>query len=208
MVSPCENYEKNSCFAGIDFSKFLAKKYNLAAPVVFEKFGTSKLFIDSEEVEFVMPRKEYYDNNSRNPDTEIGSLEQDALRRDFTVNALFLEIKNFDILDLTKKGVEDIKNGIIRVTDEKNAEVIFSQDPLRILRAIRQSLQLGFKIEEKTYSAMRQNSERISIVSPERIRDEINKILIEEAPSKSFLMMDDIGILENILPEISKLKNL
>jgi putative nucleotidyltransferase with HDIG domain len=195
-------------FSGINFSKILAKKYSLHDPVVFERFGTSKLFIDSEEVEFVMPRKEYYEFDSRNPDTTLGSLEEDALRRDFTINALFLRLSDMTILDFTSKGIKDIKNKTIRVTDLKNAEIIFRQDPLRILRAIRQSLQLGFSIETITYDAMKTSAKRIDIVSPERIRDELNKIIIEQAPSKAFLMMDDINLLQEILPEVARLKNL
>lgn len=199
---------ENGQFAGINFSKILAKEYNLHAPVIFERFGTSKLFIDNEEVEFVMPRKEYYKDNSRNPDTDIGSLEQDALRRDFTVNALFLSLSSKTILDFTSNGIKDIKNKILRVTDSNNSDVIFKEDPLRILRAVRQSLQLGFTIETGTYTAMKSAVKRINIVSPERIRNELNKIIIERTPSRAFFMMDDIGLLEIILPEFSKLKNL
>jgi tRNA nucleotidyltransferase/poly(A) polymerase len=195
-------------FSGINFSKILAKKYSLHDPVVFERFGTSKLFIDNEEVEFVMPRKEYYEFDSRNPDTALGSLEEDALRRDFTINALFLRLSDMTILDFTSKGIKDIKNKTIRVTDPKNAEIIFRQDPLRILRAVRQSLQLGFSIEAITYDAMKTSAKRIDIVSSERIRDELNKIIIEQTPSKAFLMMDDINLLQEILPEVARLKNL
>ncbi|MDR2812080.1 MAG: CCA tRNA nucleotidyltransferase [Endomicrobium sp.] len=195
-------------FSGINFSKILAKKYNLPNPVIFERFGTSKLFIDSEEVEFVMPRKEYYEFDSRNPDTTLGSLEEDALRRDFTINALFLRLSDMTILDFTSKGIKDIKTKTIRVTDPKNAEIIFRQDPLRILRAVRQSLQLGFSIETITHDAMKTSTKCIDIVSPERIRDELNKIIIEYTPSKAFSMMDDINLLQEILPEVARLKNL
>ncbi|MDR1474568.1 MAG: CCA tRNA nucleotidyltransferase [Endomicrobium sp.] len=194
--------------SGINFSRILAKKYNLHEHVVFERFGTSKLFIDNEEVEFVMPRKEYYESYSRNPDTSLGSLEQDALRRDFTINALFFRLSDMTILDFTSKGLDDIKNKTIRVTDPSNAKIIFNQDPLRILRAVRQSLQLGFSIEPVTYEAMKASAKRIEIVSPERIRDELNKILTESNSSKAFLMMDDINLLQKILPEVARLKNL
>jgi tRNA nucleotidyltransferase/poly(A) polymerase len=195
-------------FPGINFSKILAKKYNLHNPVVFEKFGTSKLFIDSEEVEFVMPRKEYYEFNSRNPNTTLNNLKGDALRRDFTINALFLRLNDMTILDFTSKGIKDIKNKTIRVTDPKNADIIFKQDPLRTLRAVRQSLQLGFSIETVTYNAMKTSAKRINIISPERIRDELNKIITEQTPSKAFLMMNDINLLQEILPEVARLKNL
>ncbi|MDR0723967.1 MAG: CCA tRNA nucleotidyltransferase [Endomicrobium sp.] len=194
-------------FAGINFSKILSKKYNLSSPVVFEKFGTAKLFIDDQEVEFVMPRKEYYNLESRNPDTEVTSLQQDALRRDFTINALFLKLGNNRVLDFTTNGISDIEKRIIRVADTQNAHIIFNQDPLRILRAVRQHLQLGFAIDKSTYNAMKLSAKRIKIVSFERIRDEIDKILIEENPSEAFLMRDDLGILQEILPEVAVLKN-
>ncbi|MDR2437548.1 MAG: CCA tRNA nucleotidyltransferase [Endomicrobium sp.] len=195
-------------FAGINFSKILAKKYNIHQPIVFERFGTSKLFIDNEEVEFIMPRKEYYAPDSRNPDTTLGSLKQDALRRDFTINTLFLRLSDTTILDFTSNGIKDIKNKIIRVADQKNAELIFKQDPLRILRAVRQSLQLGFNIEPVTYNAMKLSAKCIEIVSPERIRDEINKILVEPNQSNAFLMMDDVYLLQEIFPELARLKSL
>ncbi|MDR1695981.1 MAG: CCA tRNA nucleotidyltransferase [Endomicrobium sp.] len=194
--------------AGINFSRQIAAKFDLGEPVVFERFGTAKLFIDGEEVEFVMPRKEYYDSSSRNPDTEIGTLGQDALRRDFTVNALFLSLNDMRVLDFTSKGLKDIEDKIIRIADPSNSAVIFNQDPLRILRAVRQSLQLGFSIETETYKEMKVSPERIKIVSPERVRDEINKILAEKKPSEAFKMLDDIDLLGEILPEISRLKNL
>ena len=193
--------------AGIKFSKLVAKTLNIHPPVTFEKFATSKLLIDDKEIEFIMPRKEYYDKNSRNPKTEIGTLQQDALRRDFTVNSLFLRLNDFSLLDLTGMGLKDIKNKIIRVTDESASDIIFEQDPLRILRAVRQSFQLDFKIEKKTYQSMKNKAERINIVSGERIRDEINKILLLKKPSSAFLMLDDIGMLDIILPELKKTRN-
>ncbi|MDR3274553.1 MAG: CCA tRNA nucleotidyltransferase [Endomicrobium sp.] len=207
MVSNKLN-DKDGRSAGINFSKLLTTKYKLHNPVTFTKFGTSKLFIDNEEVEFVMPRKEYYSKYSRNPHTQLASLEQDALRRDFTINALFLRLTDMKILDLTFHGIDDIKNKIIRVADTQNAEIIFKQDPLRIFRAVRQSLQLGFTIEPKTYAAMKISVPRINIVSNERIRNEINKILIEKKPSKAFKMMDEINILIKILPELARLNTL
>ena len=190
--------------AGIEFSKLVAKKLKIHPPIIFEKFATSKLLIDGKEIEFIMPRKEYYDINSRNPKTEIGTLEQDCLRRDFTVNSLFLRLNDFKLLDLTGKGLKDIKNKTIRVTDELASDIIFSQDPLRILRAVRQSFQLNFSIEKKTYQSMKNNSNRIAIISQERIRDEINKILLLNKPSKAFKMLDNIGLLKIMLAELKK----
>lgn len=193
--------------AGIKFAKLLSEKLNIHPPVVFEKFGTAKLVIDGKEIEFIMPRKEYYNDNSRNPDTKIGTLEQDALRRDFTVNAVFLRLNDMKILDLCNKGLEDIKNKIIRVTDEESSDLIFEQDPLRILRAVRQSFQLKFKIERKTYQSMINKAGRITIVSGERIRDEINKMLLFNVPSRAFMMLDDINVLKIIFPELKDTQN-
>ena len=193
--------------AGIEFSKLVSKVLNIHPPVTFDKFATSKLMMDGKEIEFIMPRKEYYEKNSRNPQTEKGTLEQDALRRDFTVNALFLRLNDFELLDLTKKGIEDIKNKIIRVTDESASDIIFEQDPLRILRAVRQSFQLNFRIESKTYQSMKNNVGRIKIVSGERIGEEINKILLLEKPSKAFNMLDDIGLLDILFPELKQTQN-
>ena len=193
--------------AGIEFSKLVADKLNIHPPVTFEKFATSKLLIENKEIEFIMPRKEYYDKNSRNPQTKIGTLEQDALRRDFTVNALFLRLNDFELLDLTQNGLKDIENKIIRVTDESASDIIFEQDPLRILRAVRQSFQLNFTIEQKTYQSMKNKVCRITIVSGERIAEEINKMLLLDKPSKAFKMLDDIGLLNILLPELKQTQN-
>ena len=190
--------------AGIEFSKLVANKLNIHPPITFEKFATSKLFVDDKEIEFIMPRKEYYTENSRNPETEIGTLEQDALRRDFTINALFLRLNDFKLLDLTKKGIADINAKIIRVTDEAASDIIFEQDPLRILRAVRQSFQLNFSIEPKTYQSMKNKVERIKIVSGERIAEEINKILLLKKPSAVFNMLDDIGLINILFPELKQ----
>ncbi len=194
--------------AGIKFAVLLSQKLNIHPPVVFEKFATAKLMIDNHEIEFIMPRKEYYEKNSRNPGTAKATLEQDALRRDFTVNALFLRLNDMKLLDLTGNGLKDIKKKIIRVTDETASDLIFEQDPLRILRAVRQSLQLGFSIDDKTYKSMKKKARRIKIVSPERIRDEINKILMFDKPSKAFFMFDKINLLSEIFPELKELQNI
>jgi tRNA nucleotidyltransferase/poly(A) polymerase len=205
MVEPKNQNEKD---AGMRLAQIISKKYKTIEPVLFKRFGTAKLLIDGEDVEFVMPRKEYYSDDSRNPDTELGSIEQDALRRDFTINALFLRLSDMQVLDLTKKGLDDIKDKIIRVADPFAAEFIFAQDPLRILRGIRQSLQLGFDIEEKTFKAMRSTADRISIVSPERIKDEINKILVCPQAPQGFKLLDEISLLKIIFPELKRLQNL
>ncbi|MDR2708851.1 MAG: CCA tRNA nucleotidyltransferase [Elusimicrobiota bacterium] len=189
---------------GIFLAQYLHKKYPSSSLVVFEKFGTAKLLIDEKEIEFVMPRKEVYTNQSRNPHTTLGTIKQDAIRRDFTVNALFLKISDGEILDLTKMGIEDIKNKILRVTDPENAEFIFNQDPLRILRAIRFSGQLDFPIEPHTFTALSKTVQRISIVSPERIRDEIIKILLCQKPAKLFETLNKLNLIEIIFKRFNR----
>lgn len=193
---------------GIKFAVLLSQKLKIHPPVIFEKFATAKLIIDNQEIEFIMPRQEYYDKNSRNPRTEKGTLEQDVLRRDFTVNALFLRLNDMALLDLTGRGFNDIRDKVIRVTDETASDLIFEQDPLRILRAVRQSFQLGFKIEKNTYLSMSKKADRITIISPERIRDEINKILVFEKPSEAFYMLDDIKLLGIIFPELKEMQKI
>ena len=117
-------------------------------------------------------------------------------------------MNDFTLLDLTKKGIDDIKDKIIRVTDEMASDIIFEQDPLRILRAVRQSFQLNFSIESKTYQSMKNKAERIKIVSGERIAEEINKILLLEKPSKAIEMLDDIGLLNILFPELKQTQNI
>jgi tRNA nucleotidyltransferase/poly(A) polymerase len=186
----------------INFSNLIVNKYNLKSPLIFKNFGTSKILIDNKIIELTMPRKEYYKCNSRNPITKFASIKQDAFRRDFTINSLFIRLKDMKILDFTSYGINDIKNKIIRVSNPSNAEKIFNQDPLRILRAIRLSSELNFIIEPITYNAMKKTIKRIKIVSQERIKDELNKILINKTPSKAFMLMKEINLLYKILPEI------
>ena len=199
--------DKNGAITpGIEFAKLLAQKYALNELEVFEKFGTARLVIDGEPVEFIMPRKEYYMDNSRKPETEIGSLKQDAMRRDFTINALFLRLnqnqpESLEILDLTESGIADLKNKIIRVTDTSNADVIFTQDPLRILRAVRQSMQFDFEIGPLTKVAMTRAAKTIRKISTERIREELETILAGDKPSCAFRTLDEINLLHEILPE-------
>ena len=194
---------------GIDLAKLVATKYSLEQPTIFEQFGTAQLIIDGELIEFAMPRKESYTDNSRKPATEIGSLRQDAMRRDFTINSLFLLLNNsaMELLDLTGRGIVDIQNRIIRVTDTSRAEEIFTQDPLRILRAVRQNMQLNFDIEPLTKEAMVRTAKTIHKISTERVYEELEKILSGDTPSHAFRMLDEVNLLCEILPEISAIKS-
>ncbi len=173
---------------------------------VFKTFGTAMFRYRNYDVEFVGARKESYSEDSRKPSVTPGTLEDDQNRRDFTINALAISLnKNNpgEVLD-PFGGIEDIHDGIIRTP--LDPDTTFSDDPLRMLRAVRFATQLGFTIEEGTLASIASNAERISIVSAERITVELNKILAAPTPSTGFLLLEETGLLSLILPEVSKLR--
>lgn len=191
---------------GIDIAKQVSKKIKRSKVSVFKNFGTAQLKSEDLEVEFVGARKESYRLNSRKPIVENGTLEDDLKRRDFTINALAISLnsKTFGELLDHFNGIEDIENRLIRTP--LDPDQTFSDDPLRMIRAIRFATQLNFTIDHKTFTAINRNRERISIVSKERIIDEVNKILLSDRPSTGFLLLDQSGLLELIFPELYKLK--
>ncbi len=194
---------------GIELAQNVAKKLSHKPRVnVFKNFGTAMLKHKNLEIEFVGARKESYDRNSRKPIVEDGTLEDDQDRRDFTINALALSLnqKNFGELVDPFNGMDDLQDKIIRTP--LDPEITFSDDPLRMMRAIRFSSQLRFEIEAETLQAIAANKNRIKIVSGERIIDELNKIVLSEKPSVGFKLLEETGLLEIIFPELYALKGI
>ncbi|MFD0837513.1 CCA tRNA nucleotidyltransferase [Mariniflexile aquimaris] len=194
---------------GISLAKQVAKNLPTKPKVqVFKTYGTAMLRYDDIEIEFVGARVESYNEDSRNPAVENGTLEDDQNRRDFTINAFALDLSEANFGDLLDpfNGIEDLKNKIIRTP--LNPDITFSDDPLRMLRAIRFATQLNFTIEKKSLAAISRNSERIKIITNERIVVEINKILESKIPSIGFLLLEQTGLLKHILPELIALKGI
>ncbi len=193
--------------SGIEIARRAAKKIHPGIKVsVFKNFGTAMFKSGNYEIEFVGARKESYDRESRKPVVEDGTLEDDQKRRDFTINALAISINKETFGEFLDPfdGIGDLKKKIIRTP--LDPDKTFSDDPLRMMRAIRFATQLNFTIEENTFNSIKQNAERIRIVSPERIIGELNKIIMCEHPSKGLLLLDKSGLLKIIFPELDNLK--
>ena len=188
-----------------EVSKLLPGKPKVS---VFKTYGTAMLKSAGIELEFVGARKESYSEESRNPEVETGTLEDDQNRRDFTINALALSLsqENFGQLLDPFNGMEDLHKKIIRTP--LDPDITFTDDPLRMMRAIRFATQLDFRIEENSLEAIHRNRERIKIISKERIVDELHKILLSETPSKGFALLHKTGLLPFILPELVALQGI
>lgn len=173
---------------------------------VFKTYGTAMLKYKDIELEFVGARKESYVENSRNPEVQNGTLEDDQKRRDFTINALAISLNANNYGDLIDPftGQEDLKNGILRTP--LDPEITYTDDPLRMLRAVRFATQLNFRINEESIRAISQNAGRIEIITRERIVTELHKILASETPSIGFRLLEEMNLLERILPELTALK--
>lgn len=192
---------------GIEIAKKAAKKISKNIKVcTFRNFGTAMFRFGDYEIEFVGARKESYNRGSRKPVVEDGTLQDDQERRDFTINALALSLNHDTFGKFLDPfgGIEDLKNKIIKTPLDPDRT--FSDDPLRMMRAVRFATQLNFQIEERTFESIVRNAERITIVSAERIVTELNKIIMSSHPSRGFLLMERSGLLKLILPEIDNLR--
>lgn len=195
--------------SGIELARAVAKRLGPKTPVsVFKNFGTAMIKSADWEVEFVGARKESYTHDSRKPIVEDGSLEDDQKRRDFTINALAICLNKDRFGELVDPfdGLTDMQNRIIRTPLEPG--ITFSDDPLRMLRAIRFATQLNFTIEETTLQAISDFRERIGIISGERVAEELNKIIMSDKPSIGFKLLDKTGLLELIFPELHRMKGI
>jgi len=193
--------------SGIAFARKVADKMGKGVQArYFKNFGTAMVRKNAWELEFVGARKESYRRSSRKPLVENGTLSDDQKRRDFTINALSISLqkKDFGRLIDPFSGLEDIKNKIIKTP--LDPDITFSDDPLRMMRAIRFSTQLDFVIEKNTYDAISRNKNRITIVSQERVIDELNLTILSDKPSKGFKILEDTGLLKIIFPQFVELK--
>ncbi len=192
---------------GIDFAKKVANKLeNVRGLSVFKNFGTAMIKLDDYELEFVGARKESYRAESRKPIVEDGSIAEDQERRDFTINAMSISLNDADFGELIDPfgGQKDVVNGILKTP--LHPDQTYSDDPLRMMRAIRFASQLHFRIEEGSFDSIKKNQERLSIVSAERINIELNKIMESPQPSVGLELLYLTGIMKQVLPEVHALQ--
>ncbi len=193
--------------SGIELAKKTASLISEKKEVkYYGRFGTAMIRLKDKEIEFVGARKESYDPSSRKPTVENGTIEDDQNRRDFTINALAISLNedNFGELIDPFGGLKDLKDKIIKTP--LDPDITYSDDPLRMMRAIRFATQLHFNIETESFNAIKRNAERIKIISMERVNEELNKILLSSKPSIGFKLLDSCGLLKIIFPQLSALK--
>lgn len=193
--------------SGIELAKAVAARISPSLEVnVFKNFGTAQFRHNGMDIEFVGARRESYDFNSRKPAVENGTLQDDQNRRDFTINALAIALNGEDkgVLIDPFHGVEDIRNKLIRTP--LDPDKTFSDDPLRMMRAVRFASQLNFTIVDETFESIQRNAERLDIISKERIVEEFNKILLSPKPSRGILLLEKTGLLKRFLPQLLDLQ--
>ena len=193
--------------SGISLAEAVAKKLGKGAHLsVFKTYGTAQVKRGDLELEFVGARKESYTRDSRNPIVEDGTLQEDQDRRDFTINAMAICLNSARYGELLDPfdGIGDLERCIIRTP--LNPDITFSDDPLRMMRAIRFATQLGFNLHPDTFDAIRRNASRLEIITRERIAEELNKIMMSRRPSEGWLLLDKTGLLPLVLPDLAALK--
>lgn len=196
--------------AGIDFARWFCQKMNIyksgSNPVEYGLYGTAMLHYMGEKIECVAPRSEKYKDGSRNPEVESCTIKDDCFRRDFTINSMFINVSTEELLDLSGMGLKDIKEQTICSTSEP--DIIFKQDPLRMLRCIRFASRFGWGIEKDTWFGIIKNCDSIKTISQERINDEINKMLVGNKPSEAIGMLLKSNLLDKVLPDVYLLNNI
>ncbi len=204
LERPCKDIDFVTIGSGIDLAQEVGKKYNSKVNI-FKNFGTAMLKMGDYDLEFVGARKESYNKDSRKPIVENGTLQDDQNRRDFTINAMAISLnkENYGELVDPFNGISDLENKIIRTP--LDADITYSDDPLRMMRAIRFASQLNFQIEKDSFESIKRNKERIKIISQERVIDELNKIILSPIPSIGFNYLFDSGLIQIIFPEMAKL---
>ena len=202
LKRPCKDIDFVCVGSGIELAEAVAKALGEVPVTTFKNFGTAMIKYEDYDLEFVGARKESYRNDSRKPIVEDGSLQEDQQRRDFTINAMAISLnnKNFGELIDPFGGVAHLAKKIIQTP--LDPEVTFSDDPLRMMRAIRFASQLNFDIEANAFAAIIKNSSRLKIVSMERITDELNKIILSPVPSYGFKLLFQSGLLKEFFPEM------
>jgi poly(A) polymerase len=206
LYRPCKDIDIVTVGKGIELAENVAKQLGDKKVNVFRNFGTAQIIYDDYDIEFVGARKESYNRDSRKPVVEDGSLEDDQKRRDFTINAMAIALnkKNYGTLLDPFNGISDLENRAIRTP--LDPDITYSDDPLRMMRAIRFAAQLDFQIEKNSFDSICRNKERIEIVSKERIADELNKIILADIPSIGFCLLFDSGLLHLIFPQMVDLQ--
>lgn len=193
---------------GVNFANWLKEHgYTKGSVVIYPTYGTAMFHLvafPEEEIEVVQTRGEqYHDKGSRNPQVTFAPIEEDCVRRDLTMNALYINVSTDEVLDLTGKGVQDIKDKVCRVTND-NPDIVFTEDPLRILRVIRFSCRYGFDIDPKTFDSMKKNVDRLSIISQERITDEFSKMITSDHPEVAMTLLRITGAMHYVIPELEE----
>jgi tRNA nucleotidyltransferase/poly(A) polymerase len=203
---PCKDIDFVVEGDGISFAEAVAKRLQAEPVHVFKNFGTAMFMHGDVQVEFVGARKESYSRNSRKPEVEPGTIQDDQERRDFTINALAISLNNGSLGALVDPfgGILDLDRGLLRTP--LDPDITFSDDPLRMMRAVRFATQLGFTIDPAAFEAIQRNAERLDIISAERIHGELNKIILTARPSTGFILLRDSGLMARFFPEFLELQ--